>query len=75
VKKDLHDQAVQAAMVALRRRLAAMALDEMEIQDPTLRKQWEERVSRKDGQIKDMQEIRKKLDEEHAPATIPSTEP
>jgi parvulin-like peptidyl-prolyl isomerase len=75
VRKDLHDQAVQAAMVALRQRLAAMALNEMEIDDPLLRKQWEDRVARKDGQIKDLNEIRKRLDQEHAPATIPSTEP
>jgi parvulin-like peptidyl-prolyl isomerase len=72
MRKDLHDQAVQAAIVALRRKLAQMALDEMEIEDPVLRKQWEDRVARKDGQIKDMQEIRKQLDQEHAPATVPS---
>ena len=72
VRQDLYDQAVAAAMTALRQRLATMALQEMQIEDPVLSKQWEERVARKDGQIKDLQEIRRQMDQQHLPA---ATEP
>jgi parvulin-like peptidyl-prolyl isomerase len=67
VKKDLHDQAVTAA--------TTMALNEMEIEDPVLRKQWEDRVDRKNGQIKDLREIRKELDREHVGTTEPAAGP
>lgn len=75
VRADLYEQAVQAEMTAMRQQLAKMALDSMTIQDPVLAKQWEQRVQSKNGQIHDMQEIRRRLDQEHAAATQPSAPP
>lgn len=72
VRKDLYDEAVKEAMAAMRQRLGTMALDSLQIRDPVLRQQWDDRVTRKDGQIRDMQEIRQKLDAEHSAATAPS---
>jgi len=75
VRRDLYQQSVQAAMAVMRQRLGQMALESLSIKDPVLREQWEERVARKDGQIRDMQEIRHHLDREHAPpTTLPAFE-
>jgi len=75
VRRDLYQQSVQAAMAVMRQRLGQMALESLSNKDPVLREQWEERVARKDGQIRDMQEIRHHLDREHAPpTTLPAFE-
>jgi foldase protein PrsA len=73
VKKELYESTVQAAMKVMRDNLGRMALDSLTIRDPILEKQWADKMNQKNGQVKDSEELRKELDSQHAPATIPST--
>ncbi len=73
VKKDLYESTVQAAMKVMREKLGRMALESLTIRDPILAKQWADKITQKNGQVKDSEELRKELDSEHAPATIPSS--
>jgi hypothetical protein len=82
VRQDLYEKTVQAAMAVMRQKLWKMAQDNMEIKDPELRRQWEALLARRNGNVRDMQEIRRQMDREHAaaatqpaPATPPTTQP
>lgn len=82
VRQDLYEKTVQAAMAVMRQKLWKMAQDNMEIKDPELQRQWEALLARRNGNVRDMQEIRRDMDREHAaaatqptPATQPATEP
>lgn len=80
VRQDLIQKTIQASVTALRKRLGQMALDSMDIQDPVLRKQWDDRLAKKEGELHDTQDIRRELDREHEAATRetltgPETEP
>jgi foldase protein PrsA len=82
VRQDLYEKTVQAAMAVMRQKLWKMAQDSMDIKDPELRRQWEAMTARRNGNIRDMQEIRREMDREHAeaatqptPATQPATIP
>jgi hypothetical protein len=86
VEKDLLEQATQGAMTAMRQRLGKMALDTMHITDPVLAAQWQDKLTKKSGELHDMNDIRQKWDEQHSttepttgpaggPTTIPSTIP
>jgi foldase protein PrsA len=72
VKKELYESTVQAAMKVMRDSLGRMALESLTIRDPILAKQWADKVNQKNNQVKDSDELRKELDSQHAPATIPS---
>jgi foldase protein PrsA len=72
VRRELRDQAILAAMSAMRQNLGKMALDSLNIKDPILRRQWDQRMADKTGEIHDDQEIRRQLDAQHAPPTRPA---
>jgi foldase protein PrsA len=74
VRKDLYENTVQAAMKAMRDQLGRMALDSLRIRDPVLAQQWADKLDQKNGEIHDSNQLRQELDQEHAPATIPSTQ-
>ncbi|HEY1922243.1 MAG TPA: peptidylprolyl isomerase, partial [Tepidisphaeraceae bacterium] len=73
VKKELYETTVQAAMKVMRDSLGRMALQSMTIRDPILAKQWADKMNQRNGQEKDSEELRKELDSQHAPATVPSS--
>lgn len=72
VRKELYESTVQAAMKVMRDNLGRMALDSLNIRDPILAKQWADKMNQKNGQVKDSEQLRRELDSQHAPATIPS---
>ena len=76
VRQDLYDKTVQAAMAVMRQQLWKTAQDDMEIRDPELRRQWEGLLARRNGSVRDMQDIRREMDRQHAePTTQPATQP
>jgi foldase protein PrsA len=75
VKKELYAQTVQAAMKLMRDELARQAMASLQIKDPTLRQQWEDRLDQKTTQIRDENQIRAELNQPHAAATMPATAP
>jgi foldase protein PrsA len=72
-RKDLYDQAVQAAITLLRQNLGKMALESMHIQDPVLKAQWEQRLA-KIGDAHDKAAVQHQMNEDHN-LTIPTTQP
>jgi foldase protein PrsA len=72
VRKELYESTVQAAMKVMRDNLGRMALDSLSIRDPILAKQWADKMNKTNGQVKDSEQLRRELDSQHAPATIPS---
>jgi len=76
VRQTLHDAKLKEAMNKLNVQLARSALDIMQINDPMLKKQWEQRREASNVQAKSAADIRKQLDQTHADqaaaATIPS---
>lgn len=69
VRQDLYDKMVQAAMAVMRQELWKTAQDDMDIKDPELRRQWEALLARRNGSVRDMQDIRREMDRQHAAAT------
>jgi foldase protein PrsA len=75
VKKDLYNQTVMAAMKLMRDELAREAMASLRIKDPVLQQQWMDRLDQKTNQVRDENQIRQELDQQHAPATMPATAP
>jgi foldase protein PrsA len=88
IRKELYDRATQVTITQLRQQIQADALKVMQIEEPTLKKQLEERLKR-NTEIKDQQEIRRQMEKERlnqaappgavapgaAPAPAPTTVP
>jgi parvulin-like peptidyl-prolyl isomerase len=72
VRKELYETTVQAAMKVMRDSLGRMALESLTIRDPVLARQWADKMNQKNGQVKDSEQLRRELDTQHAPATLPS---
>ena len=66
VRDDLYKETMVAAINAQRRSLGQMAVDSIQITDPILRQQWDDRYAKKTEQLQDLKDIRQKMDEQHA---------
>jgi len=82
VRQELYEEAVQGAMAHFRQNLGSIALKKMEIQNPVLKKQFEERVNQTQGAIHDAEQMRQEMDRQRqrqnasgGAATQPATEP
>jgi foldase protein PrsA len=75
VRKELAFSLVQAKISSLRNDLANEALSSLQIRDPVLARQWDDRVANAHGSIRDEGQIRQELDRLHAPATMPAAAP
>ena len=67
-------------MAVMRQQLWKTAQDDTEIRDPELRRQWEGLLARRNGSVRDMQDIRREMDRQHTepttqPTTLPTTAP
>lgn len=62
VRQELYEEAVQGAMARFRQNLGSIALKKMEIQNPVLKKQFDERVSQTQGAIRDAEQMRQEMD-------------
>ena len=77
VRADLQDKAVQATVIQLRGQLAQQIRDGgLVINDPVLKKQWQDRQDQAKAKIKDQAEMRKQWDaERERTATQPASAP
>ncbi|MDP9175502.1 MAG: peptidyl-prolyl cis-trans isomerase [Planctomycetota bacterium] len=74
-RKDLYEQAIQAAITAMRQSLGKMALTSMHIINPVLNAQWEQRLAAKSGEVHDMNSIRHEMDQQRNGGTTGTTMP
>ena len=70
LRKQLEERAIQAAVKELRQQLADQAVAGLSIADPVLRKQWEERLAKREASVTNPQEIKRNL-EKQRPTTSP----
>ncbi len=71
VKHDLIEAMIAQTQKELMANLAQQALLMLHIENPVLKKQFEEKLQRRDAQIKDREEFRKEL-EKNRPSTAPT---
>jgi foldase protein PrsA len=75
LRAELQDRAIQATVSQLRKDLAAQTIQGgLVINDPVLKQQWRERLDKRDAKIKDLSEMREKMERERA-ATQPGSAP
>ena len=73
LSKDLNARALDAAVKSLRQQLAYQAVENLVINDPELKKQWQAKLDKREATIKDREEVRKQLQlERERAATQPS---
>ena len=70
---DLQKRALEAAVKELRQQLSETAVKGLVITDPVLKKQWDDRLKKREGEIKNESEIRKQYERERD--RIMSTQP
>ena len=77
LRVDLQDKAVQATVKQLRGQLADQAIGGgLVINDPVLKKQWQDKLDKRQAKIKDQAEMRKQWEaERERAATQPSSQP
>jgi foldase protein PrsA len=75
LRKDLEARAVDATVKQLRQQLGNQAVKDLVINDPILKKQWQEKLEKRDATIKDREEIRKQLQLERERAATQPAEP
>ena len=76
LRKDLYARAVDATVKSLRQQLGNQAVQNLVINDPVLKQQWQEKLDKRDATIKDREQIRKQLQlERERSATQPATPP
>ena len=74
LSKDLNARAVDATVKQLRQQLATDAVKNLVITDPELKKQWQDKLEKRDATIKDREQIRKQMQmERERTATRPAT--
>jgi len=74
LRKDLYARATDATVKQLRQQLGNEAVQNLKINDPVLKKQWEEKLQKRDATIKDREQIRKQMQlERERSATQPAT--
>lgn len=70
LRQDLDEQLTFEAMKRIRDEFGRQALESLDIRDPALRKQFEDRIAEQKNEIQDPSQIRKELEKERtAPAT------
>jgi parvulin-like peptidyl-prolyl isomerase len=77
LRVDLQDKAVQATVKQLRSQLAEQTITGgLVINDPVMKKQWQEKLDKRQAKIKDQAEMRKQWEaERERSATQPATAP
>jgi parvulin-like peptidyl-prolyl isomerase len=74
LRKDLYARAIDATVKSLRQQLGNQAVQNLVINDPVLKQQWQEKLDKRDATIKDREQIRKQLQlERERGATQPAT--
>jgi parvulin-like peptidyl-prolyl isomerase len=74
IRADLQQRAIDATVKELRQQLADQARANLQITDPTMKKQWDERIAKASAQIRDKEEMRKQWERERErAATQPVT--
>ncbi len=74
LRADLQQRAIDATVKELRQQLADRARANLQITDPTLKKQWDDRIAKANAAIKDKEEMRKQWERERErAATQPAT--
>lgn len=73
IREELYQRLVEQAINELRVRLASMARTAMTIEDPTLRREFENRLAEQQKNSKEEDKARKDLLSRIKPATLPST--
>ena len=74
LSKDLNARAVDATVKQLRQQLAGDAVKNLVITDPELKKQWQDKLEKRDATIKDREQIRKQMQmERERNATQPAS--
>lgn len=88
VRQELTDRWVQNRIDDLRKQLTTIVVRDMQIKNPVLRKEFDERIAQQNGTIKDREQIKREIErtrEQHEAATraiggvdahlLPATEP
>jgi parvulin-like peptidyl-prolyl isomerase len=74
LREDLQKRAVEAAVKEFRQQLSSQAMQALVIEDPVLKKQWDERLEKRKGELKNREEIMKQKERERNRAvTQPTT--
>ena len=74
LSKDLNARAVDATVKQLRQQLGNDAVKNLVITDPELKKQWQDKLEKRDATIKDREQIRRQMQmERERNATQPSS--
>jgi hypothetical protein len=74
VRADLVDRLSQVAIQNLRQQLSMQVLQTIQVLDPTLKKQFMDRLTKQQQKVKDPDEIRKEMErdrERTSPSTLP----
>lgn len=73
LRVDLEKRALEAGVKELRQQLSEQAIGNLSIMDPVLKKQWDERLEKRKGELKNREEILKQKERERSRAvTQPS---
>jgi parvulin-like peptidyl-prolyl isomerase len=81
VREEVYDRLMQQAIKELRSRLGRQAIETLKIEDPVLKKQYDEKLAAGRAQIKDREQINKALERQRDsgstthPSTLPSLGP
>ncbi|HTL29700.1 MAG TPA: hypothetical protein VL282_10780, partial [Tepidisphaeraceae bacterium] len=78
VRADLEDRLTQVTIQKLRQQLSAQVLQLIQIENPVLKKQFADRLTQQQTQIKDPEAMKKEMERErnrNAPATAPAVVP
>ncbi len=73
IRADMESKGIDAMVKGMRQQLADQAAAAIVIEDPVLKKQWEERLAKRDAQIKDREAVRKQLEKERPENAAPAT--
>jgi parvulin-like peptidyl-prolyl isomerase len=69
LRTQLEARAMDAALKELRQQLADQAVAGITFNDPVLKKQWEERLAKREAEVKDRDQIRRNLEKQRVPTT------
>jgi hypothetical protein len=82
LRKKLYENIMQQAVKSLRDRLGGLAIQEMQITDPTMKQQYDDRKAQQAAQVRDERRAKDEMEAEHQrlwgkieAATQPATQP
>jgi parvulin-like peptidyl-prolyl isomerase len=73
IRRDLHDRAVQVTMKQLRAQIAEETRNGLVIQDPLLNQQYQDKLTQRNNEIKEQEQIREQMLREHLKDQPPAT--